>query len=586
MTAAAKETPWSFVLLLTVCVVLTFRLARLEGWDEAFYVAQMTSLLGDGDLLLQDDLLAFPNSSEAAKLRTVTFTTTDGALASSMFGIGPAVLHSFYLWPLILGDSELGRTFTIAIGFGSMALLAMLALSMRSLLLHLGHEAPLASLCSLLAIYCGPLAIYGTRLYLNSHLPAAACATLVMLLAWSWAQRGGNARAALLGFFCGLAALVRFQDALVGAAFAPFLLVVAWRRGERRGRAARELALGAVVLALVLAVQFLAFERQLGRSFGIPQGPGYVHWTNPQIGFFLFSTFHGLFPWAPAFALGLLAVPLAAFRSPDPEKRLFLGCLALLVALECYVSATPTDWWGGSSFGARRLSTLSAASAIGLAALLGSIRARFVTATLVTLACAWALFVASLHTVQVDDLSLVFRGAPAAENPFAANAYPKRLAPGDLLRYARGSFSLAGPSRPSLPQRMVGAGWCALVCVGVALAWTVASRHRRVLTGLAAASTAWALMWAVAVWRVPSNALANQVWLGVSTGTASGQELSRLPPEVAAAGRVVLAWKALRQGRLDDGRRLLADSKSTQFPSVGLADLAILDEAKVAGGER
>ena len=81
------------------------------------------------------------------------------------------------------------------------------------------------------------------------------------------------------------------------------------------------------------------------------------------------------------------------------------------------------------------------------------------------------------------------------------------------------------------------------------------------------------------VWVAPSNVAANRAWLAIERGTATETSLLGLPPEVAAAGRVLLAWQALRSGQVEEGRGLLSRASSPQFAPIGLADLAILDEA-------
>jgi hypothetical protein len=579
--AVLQGVPWGFVLALTILLALTFALPTLAGWDEAFYVAQLTSLVGDGDLLLQDDLLAFPNSGDMLCLRAITFTRSDGGVAN-MFGIGPVIVHSSYLWPTIRSSPELGDSFRIQVGLASMALLVLFAVSTRSLLIRLGFGEGLASICSLGSIYWGPLALYGTRAYLTAHLPSALCGSLVALLCWDWAQRGGAGRAALIGFFCGLAAATRFQDALVALAMVPFLLLAARGRAGQRLRAAGELALAAAAFALVVGIQLLAFDRQSGHMFEIPQGPGFMRWTKPFLGLFFLSPYHGLLPWTPAFAMGLLALPVALRRARDPRQKVFLACLLFLAAAECYVSSATRDWSGGSSFSARRLCTISAVSAIGMAALVSSVRRRAIAAVLVGIVSAWALVAASVFIVGVDDLNLLLRGTPSVENPRAAGEYPPggRVSPLGFVRFVHHTFSLVDPTRPSMPQRALGLLLCLSICGGVVVAWRVGSRYPGLPAVIGGVCLAWACVCWLAVWKAPSNAAANAVWREVMAGTVSPQALESLPPEIAAAGRVVLSGKALRSGQIAKGRRLLSQSHSPQFPPPNLVDLAILDEAR------
>lgn len=574
----ALKVPWTWIAVFACLLALTFRLARLEGWDEAFYVAQMSSVVGDGDLMLQDDLMAFENRTEASRLRTIVLVREDGSLLN-MFGIGPAVIHSTYLWPKLRAGSSIDTSLRIALGLGSMVLMVILGLAIRSLLLHLGFGPATAGTCALATIFCSPLAVYGTRLYLNSHLPAAACAAVALLTLWLWGERGGASYAVLGGLSCGLAAIVRWQDALLAVTILPFLLIVARERHGHRLKAIGELALAATVFGITISIQAFAFLRQTSHM-GIPQGEGYMRWLEPELRLLLLSPFHGLVPWTPAFGVGLAALPIAIARSHKGRTRLFLACIALFVALECYVSALPRDWWAGSSFGARRLSTLAAPAAIGLAFIAQSVRRRGVLAIALVMCFGWAVLVGSLFSVHVDDLSVAFTGSPAEENPTPSGLYPASVNFG-ALEYVRDGFSFVDPSRPSKRERAAGAAWCFVVTVCSAYLWCLVGARKVLRHTLAVASTCWVMAWAVAVWRTSSNAAADKIWREVCDGTAKPKDLDALPAEAAAAGRVVLGWKALRAGRLDEGREHLAHSRSKQFPPISLADLALLDETEV-----
>src|SRR5262245_25217302 len=91
---AHRDTAIAFALLFTF-----FRMARLEGWDEGFYLAQLTSAAGDRDLLLQDDLLRIENELPS-RLRALTVILDSGALQNT-FSVGPPALHAAYTWPLL-----------------------------------------------------------------------------------------------------------------------------------------------------------------------------------------------------------------------------------------------------------------------------------------------------------------------------------------------------------------------------------------------------------------------------------------------------------------------------------------------------
>src|SRR5215471_2997321 len=119
---AHREAAIAFALLFTF-----FRMARLEGWDDGFYLAELTSAVGDGDLLLQDDLLRIENPLPL-RLRALTVILDSGALQNT-FSVGPPALHAAYTWPLLLGRAH-PRLFPLRVllALGSMALLAMLVI--------------------------------------------------------------------------------------------------------------------------------------------------------------------------------------------------------------------------------------------------------------------------------------------------------------------------------------------------------------------------------------------------------------------------------------------------------------------------
>src|SRR5947209_7950691 len=98
---AHREMAIAFALLFTF-----FRMARLEGWDDGFYLSELTSAVGDRDLLLQDDLLRIENPLPL-RLRALTVILDSGALQNT-FSVGPPALHAAYAWPLLGGRAAGG----------------------------------------------------------------------------------------------------------------------------------------------------------------------------------------------------------------------------------------------------------------------------------------------------------------------------------------------------------------------------------------------------------------------------------------------------------------------------------------------
>jgi hypothetical protein len=582
----ARPFPFHFIAIVTLVVIWTFRLPNLEGWDDRFYVSQMVSVVSDGDLMLHDDLLAFDNVTEGARLRTIAdMNPVRAGALSNNFGVGPAVIHSFYMWPRLIGTPGLPSSLRAASALGSMVLLVLLLLAIRTLLVDLGFSPFAAGASALLAVYAGPLAVYGTRLQMNSHLPSALCGTLLFWLAWSYRQEGGTVTASLLGLVAGLCAIVRFQDGVVPLLLAPFLLTRLKLSAERR-RTIKELGLAAVMALVVLVIQALALDRHNSQIEGIPQGPSYMNWTQPHVGNFLLSPVHGLFPWAPLFGLGLAALIYAATRAKGDEKRLFMASLFVIAVVQCYVSAAPKDWWGGSSFGPRRLATITAAAAVGLATI-GSTVPRSLAQIGALAATAWSIIVTWLFSLHFDDLSLVFAGRLSNESPFELSEYanPASLTWATFRQFSTETFSLVDHTPPSVLERLSGAAVCILVCGLAALSWRAFVGSSRLRAVVATVVLLWVFVWTFALWRAPSNRDVNAAWFAMDQGQAGEERLETLQPEVAAAGRVLLAWRAVRSGRVEEGRALLSRARSPHFPTIGLAEMALLDEAVVRKGE-
>lgn len=187
-------------------------------------------------------------------------------------------------------------------------------------------------------------------------------------VAW-WTRRGRDDAATWFGWgaLAGALFLVRWND--VALAF-PALAVEAFALARRRGigvLATRALACAAG-LVLVASPQFAAWQVFHGRPW-VRYPEAYV--GLPVHGFVatLFSSRHGLFVWTP---VTLLAVAGLAGLARRERMLAFvaLASLAMLVVGNC----TARDWWGGASFGMRRLVSGTPLFALGLAALLADAR--------------------------------------------------------------------------------------------------------------------------------------------------------------------------------------------------------------------
>jgi hypothetical protein len=217
-----------------------------------------------------------------------------------------------------------------------------------------------AALVAVVAIWLGTHAIYYSLVSPSYSHAASMLATSILLARWLKTRTAPTvARAAQWGALAGLAALMRWQDALF--LVIPLIEVARWRAPIRQ-RAWAGLVLVAAFFA-AFSPQMAVWTVLYGQPLAIPQGAAFMQWTSPHPLAVLFSDYHGLFTWAP---LLLLAVAgLASVLKREPALRL---PVATVLMLSWYVNAAVADWWAGEAFGARRFLSLFPIFALGLGA--------------------------------------------------------------------------------------------------------------------------------------------------------------------------------------------------------------------------
>ena|GEM_PF-1101340 len=391
------------------------------GWDDTWYLLQASSLVEDGDLDLRNDALysALPPD----ELRRFLTTTLPSGTLKNTFSIGPAVLWlpayaAGMPWREGTGTAAAmrwSRAQLAALHLLSLACLAGVAWFLVRLLETAGAGRRLAVTAMLALLLGTPLAVYGPALYTMAHLPSALAASL-LVASLLWLERDPRPyRALLAGVALGLVFLVRWQDAVFGILLAvPLAPLLAGKRRDWR-RLAQLLAAAAAGCLAMASLQLHAWRLELGAWLAMPQGGQYMHWMRPRLGAFLFSGFSGLLPWSPVFAVAAAGLLLPWRCRLSPRWR--LAALAVLAA-EIYLNAAVRDWWGGDSFGARRMTSCVPLLAIGLANLAalaaGSRRWRWPLVLLLGALCLWGCFSVYLYWGGVRDLPLVLLGTPSA----------------------------------------------------------------------------------------------------------------------------------------------------------------------------
>jgi hypothetical protein len=205
-----------------------------------------------------------------------------------------------------------------------------------------------AAIWATLAVWLGSSALYYSAISPTYSHAASMLAVSAFWLAFVRTRdRQDPARYALLGALAGIAALMRWQDAiLVGV---PVWDAFAGRRGTRAADAVIFAGAAVAGAAVAFAPQSFVWQRLYGHPLTIPQGSAFMKWGSPALWQVLVSDNHGLFSWTPVLLLSVAGLVLLVRR----DARIGIPAAAFLLA-SWYVNASVVDWWGGEAFGGRR----------------------------------------------------------------------------------------------------------------------------------------------------------------------------------------------------------------------------------------
>jgi hypothetical protein len=391
----------AFVVVTALCGLALRPDVRLAiDGDGVGYYAPLASLVAQGDLDLRDEIV--PQVSP--RILRAVYLTPDGRVGDP-FAVGPALLWAPAVWavhrlpPLAALDAPPVQPWRLA--HPAYAPRYVRAIFWTDVAAVLVAGALLAAILSL-QLGVGPAvlgstgAVFGTPafayvLFEPSYAHAASFATACLVVATAILDRRRPLPLAILGASVGLAALMRWQDVLLGVAFAP-RLVSAYRAGvapgssraRRAACAARTTLRFAAPIAVLCIPQVLFWSAIYGRPLLIPPGPEFLPPWKLGVVPMLLSTWNGAFVWSPLLLAGLLGLRLVP--APSFRRSLWVAGALLIVT-----SAFLVDWWGGRSFGARRLVSLAPVAAYGVGLVLqrADRRRRYAVVAFVVLACGW-----------------------------------------------------------------------------------------------------------------------------------------------------------------------------------------------------
>jgi hypothetical protein len=358
--------------------------------DALGHYVQLRSIVFDRDLQFKNEyarLHGVPEAAIEAVSAAGRMTPTDHIRNYMPFG--PALLWAplFLLVTALAWIANLfgagypldgfARAFQATPGFSGIAAAtagSCLAYAAASRIVDRG-----SAIWATLTVWLSSSALYYSLVSPTYSHAASMLAVSAFWLVWiATLDRQTLGRYAVVGALAGVAALMRWQDAVL-------LLIPAM---EAVWRARTVGATGSVArIAAAVAAAMLAFAPQMavwsvlyGSPFVIPQGSGFMRWNAPALWAVLFSDNHGLLSWTPIVGLSLAGLVFVVRRN----RMVGWAAIGFLV-ITWYVNASVADWWGGEAFGARRFISCYPIFVLGLAALFAELRRSTITRTAIAL---------------------------------------------------------------------------------------------------------------------------------------------------------------------------------------------------------
>ena len=363
----------------TALVVLAKPSGRIVIGDALGHYVQLRSAVFDRDLHFRNDyakVYGIEAGSDAERAFAEDRTTPNGHIRNLM-PVGPALLWApgFLLvtagvWFVNLFGAGypldgFAPAFQAVPGFTG-----VIAATLGTWLAYLAAARAFGARMSIWATLTMWLA--SSAVYYTVVSPAYSHASSMLAVGAFWftwiatRERQDWRRYAALGLLAGIAALMRWQDAVL-LVIPTIDLLWHWKDGGPRAGVINLAACGAAA-AFAFVPQMGVWMVLYGRPLTIPQGDGFMQWTSPALLGVLFSK-HGLISWTP-----VLLLPIAGFLPLVRRDRLIGVAAIAFVIVSWYVNSAVSDWWGGEAFGARRFLSCYPIFVLALAALYDRLR--------------------------------------------------------------------------------------------------------------------------------------------------------------------------------------------------------------------
>lgn len=370
-------------------VALPKRDGRIVVGDAVHHYVQLRSAVFDGDLHFRNEYVRIYNLRGGEPDTDWVYGSTPTGHVRNYMPVGPALVWApaylsvaagVWIADLVGGSYPIdgyGRIYQAAPGLSGI-LAATLGAWLAFLTAARLYDRALA-IWATLAVWLASSTIYYSVI---SPAYSHASSMLAVALFWFvWVRTLGSptvGRYGALGLLVGFAALMRWQDAVL--LIVPVLDAVRHHRGGASAVLAR-LAACVAGAAIGFAPQMAVWTVLYGQPLAMPQGAGFMRWSEPALWQVLFSHERGLVTWTPVVGAALAGLAIMLRR-----HRFVALCAVAFVAISWYVNAAVADWWGGEAFGSRRFISCFPVFVIGFAALLAQLQTRTTANAIIALA--------------------------------------------------------------------------------------------------------------------------------------------------------------------------------------------------------